>query len=65
MSGETDRRCQEKKKKKSANGNERQWQTGREVERELNLQDQVECLSQEPTASGGREKRCSSALSPS
>lgn len=28
----------------------RQLQTGREVKQELNLQDQVECLSQEPTA---------------
>lgn len=32
--------------KKGENGNERRSQTGREVERELNLQDQVECLSQ-------------------
>lgn len=28
----------------------RQLQTGREIKQELNLQDQVECLSQEPTA---------------
>lgn len=33
------------REKKSENGNERRLQTVREVEQELNLQDQAECLS--------------------
>lgn len=37
-------------RKKGVKMEMRQLQTGREVKQELNLQDQVECLSQEPTA---------------
>lgn len=48
--------------KRSENGNERRLQTGREVKQELNLQDQVECLSQEPTAT---RERFSLDLNPS
>lgn len=36
--------------KKRAKMEMRQLQTGKEVKQELNVQDQVECLSQEPTA---------------
>lgn len=50
------------RKKKSENGNERRLQTVGEVEQELNLQDQAECLS---AADSDWEKRCSFALSSS
>lgn len=49
-------------RKKGVKMEMRQLQTGREVKQELKLQDQVECLSQEPTAT---QKSFFSDLSPS